>query len=184
MFFLKHKSDSSPKTLMTRDFIFGQFGNYQMRNDLTEDVINHQTRPDLTWPVVLQSRKPQTIPHRRQPNDLRVCRGRREEICDRLQQLHRHNMQYPVQGRKCFKYLHFIENIWQAVTGLSSISLARSAKKTIPAGARAYSGSHCEWIDMNSVQSEGVGCANGYKFVIKPQSGPERLRVQLSDCMF
>ena len=35
---------------------------------------------------------------------------------------------------------------------------------------------------MNSVQSEGVGCANGYKFVIKPQSGPERLRVQLSDC--
>ena len=68
------------------------------------------------------------------------------------------------------------------MTGLSSLSLARSAKKTIPAGARAYSGSHCEWIDMNSVKSEGVGCANGYKFVIKPQSGPERLRVQLSDC--
>jgi len=34
-----------------------------------------------------------------------------------------------------------------------------------------YSGSSCEWIDLNKVSSNGVGCANGYKFVIKPKSG-------------
>ena len=59
------------------------------------------------------------------------------------------------------------------MTGLSSISLARSVQKKIPAGARVYSGANCEWIDMNKVLSDGVGCANGYKFVVKPQSGAE-----------
>ena len=65
------------------------------------------------------------------------------------------------------------------MTGLSSISLSRSAKKKIPAGARVYSGSNCEWIDLNKVNSDGIGCANGYKFVIKPQSGLERLQLRL-----
>ena len=64
------------------------------------------------------------------------------------------------------------------MTGLSSISLsARSVQKKIPAGARVYSGANCEWIDMNKVLSDGVGCANGYKFVVKPQSGAERFHL-------
>jgi len=60
------------------------------------------------------------------------------------------------------------------VTGLNSITLARSVQKKIPAGARVYSGANCEWIDLNKVLSDGVGCNNGYKFVIKPQSGNRR----------
>ena len=55
------------------------------------------------------------------------------------------------------------------MTGLSSISLSGSAKKKIPSEARVYSGSHCQWIDLNKVLSDGIGCANGYKFEIKPQ---------------
>merc|ERR1711981_286813 len=51
---------------------------------------------------------------------------------------------------------------------------SRSAKKKIPAGARVYQGSNCEWIDLNKVNSDGIGCANGYKFVIKPQTGNRR----------
>jgi len=62
----------------------------------------------------------------------------------------------------------------KAVTGLNSITLARSVQKKIPAGARVYSGANCEWIDLNKVLSDGVGCNNGYKFVIKPQSGNRR----------
>merc|ERR1719510_258331 len=60
------------------------------------------------------------------------------------------------------------------VTGLSSISLSGSANKQIPLGARVYSGSNCEWIDLNKVLSDGIGCANGHKFVIKPQTGNRR----------
>ena len=63
------------------------------------------------------------------------------------------------------------------MTGLSSVSLSKSAKKKIPPGARVYSGSNCEWIDLNKVLSDGIGCANGHKFVVKPKSGPERLQL-------
>ena len=66
----------------------------------------------------------------------------------------------------------------QEVTGLSSISLSRSAKKKIPSEARVYSGSHCQWIDLNKVLSDGIGCANGYKFVIKPQKGTDRKKLR------
>ena len=83
-----------------------------------------------------------------------------------------------MQGRKYFKYFKFVENILQEVTGLSSISLSRSAKKKIRSGARVYKGSNCEWIDLNKVHSDGIGCANGHKFVIKPQTGSERLWLQ------
>jgi len=62
----------------------------------------------------------------------------------------------------------------KAVSGLSSVSLSGSSKKKIPSQARVYSGSSCEWIDLNKVSSNGVGCANGYKFVIKPKSGIRR----------
>ena len=127
---------------------------------------------------VLQGRTPQTIPHRWQPDDLWVCREGREEICDGLQQLHWQNLWYPVQGRKYFKYFKFVENILQEVTGLSSISLSGSAKKKISPVARVYKGSNCEWIDLNKVLSDGIGCANGHKFVIKPQTGSERLCLQ------
>ena len=50
------------------------------------------------------------------------------------------------------------------MAGLSNISVYRSAKKKIPGGDRVYS-------DLNKVLSDGVGCANGHKFVIKPQKG-------------
>ena len=85
-----------------------------------------------------------------------------------------------MQGRKYFKYLNSVENICtlQEVTGLSSISLSGSAKKKIPSEARVYSGSHCQWIDLNKVLSDGIGCANGYKFVIKPQKGTERKKLR------
>ena len=69
----------------------------------------------------------------------------------------------------------------QEVTGLNSISLSRSAKK-IPTGARVYYGSNCEWIDLNKVLSDGVGCANGLKFVIKPKRGSEKPK--LAGCKF
>ena len=82
-----------------------------------------------------------------------------------------------MQGRKYFKYFKFVENILQEVTGLSSISLSGSAKKNIPPVARVYKGSNCEWIDLNKVLSDGIGCANGHKFVVKPKSGPERLQL-------
>ena len=91
-------------------------------------------------------------------------------------------MRYKVQGRKYFKHFKFVENILQEVAGLSSISLSGSAKKKIPSGSRVYKGSNCEWIDLNKVLSDGIGCANGHKFVIKPQKGSERL--QLLVCMF
>merc|ERR1719510_1169297 len=60
------------------------------------------------------------------------------------------------------------------VTGLSSISLSGSAQKKISSKARVYSGSNCEWIYLNKVLSDGIGCANGHKFVIKPQTGNRR----------
>ena len=56
------------------------------------------------------------------------------------------------------------------MTGLSSISLSGSAKKKIPSEARVYSGSHCQWIDLNKVLSDGIGCANGYEIEIEPQA--------------
>ena len=40
----------------------------------------------------------------------------------------------------------------QAVDGLSAVSLSRSLKKTVRVGAgRVYTGSDCEWIDLNQV---------------------------------
>ena len=77
--------------------------------------------------------------------------------------------------------LKFVENVLQEVTGLNSISLSRSTKK-IPTGARVFFGSNCEWIDLNKVLSDGVGCANGLKFVIKPKRGSER--PELTGCKF
>ena len=56
------------------------------------------------------------------------------------------------------------------MTGLSSISLSGSAKKKIPSEARVYFGSHCQWIDLNKVLSDGIGCANGYEIEIEPQA--------------
>ena len=84
-----------------------------------------------------------------------------------------------MQGRKYFEYFKFVENILQEVTGLSSISLSGSAKKKITSVARVYKGSNCEWIDLNKVLSDGIGCANGHKFVIKPQTGSERLQLRV-----
>jgi len=61
----------------------------------------------------------------------------------------------------------------KAVTGLDSISLSRSARKEVPQG-RIYNGGECEWIDLNKVNSDGVGCGSGFKFVVKPQRGIRR----------
>ena len=68
----------------------------------------------------------------------------------------------PVKYSARSGYIYMFINIYllyvillyvKAVTGLSSISLARSATKTIPGNARVYSGKNCEWIDLNKVHT-------------------------------
>lgn len=105
----------------------------------------------LTNVSLCQGRQQETISDRQQQNYLRLRRGGREEICDGLQQLHRQNVQHSVQGWEgdllSLVYCKYL----QAVSGLSSVSLSGSSKKKIPSQARVYSGSSCEWIDLNKV---------------------------------
>lgn len=108
----------------------------------------------LTNVSLCQGRQQETISDRQQQNYLRLRRGGREEICDGLQQLHRQNVQHSVQGWEgdllSLVYCKYL----QAVSGLSSVSLSGSSKKKIPSQARVYSGSSCEWIDLNKVSRQ------------------------------
>ena len=68
--------------------------------------------------------------------------------------------------------LNFHPRFTQALAGLSEVSLANSRKSTRKDGGRAIlKASPCQWIDLERVRDEGIGCIDGSKFVVSKERG-------------
>ena len=63
----------------------------------------------------------------------------------------------------------------KVVDGLSSMSLMSSKVKSVYSSAkrRVYTGSDCEWIDLNKIK-DNTDCESGDKFVITNKPGVNR----------